>query len=133
MATDVVVGAVAAEPQAQAVEQHQEQRPFWLRHEADPIRIYGLGVELAAGALVLWLDPFTGQNRFHGFLSAADALLQLQRQLGPATPLIVVWDERPFDDDIPFVEEDFIITKAKAPDGIDCGDRRHTRLETGTT
>jgi hypothetical protein len=116
MATSVAVSTVARDSQVRTIAPHQEQRPFWLQHEADPTLIYGLGVELAAGALVVWLDPYSGHNRFTGFLSAGDALLQLQRQFGPATPLIVVWDERPVDDDTPFVEEELTITKARVAD-----------------
>jgi hypothetical protein len=110
------MATIEAKHHPEVVAQLQKQRPFWLKHEADPCRIYALGVELAAGALVLWLDPHTEQHRFSGFLSAGDALLQLQREFGPTTPLIVVWDERPMEDDIPFVEEELTITKARAAD-----------------
>jgi hypothetical protein len=96
---------------------HDWQRPFWLQPESDPTCVYGLGVELDAGALVTWLDQSTGRIRFAGFLSAADALLQLQRQFGRRVPLIIVWDDRPIEPDVPFMEEEIVLTKAKQSDG----------------
>jgi hypothetical protein len=105
---------MATKPQDQAVEPHTEQRPFWLTHEKDaPIHKYALGIETDTGALVVWLDPRTGHNRFGSFLSAGHTLLQLQQELGPYAPLILVWDERPIEDDIPCREEEIVLNKAK--------------------
>jgi hypothetical protein len=90
------------------------QRPFWIRNETDPPHIYALGVELDAGALIVSPDPYTCYCRFQAFPSPADALVWLRREVGPRTPLVLAWDERPLDWDVPFSEEEVPFVKPAA-------------------
>jgi hypothetical protein len=90
------------------------QRPFRLQHDDEPAHVYGLGAELDDAALLLTPNPYTGYPTFHRFVSPGEALLWLQAELGGAIPLILVWDERPIEKDIPFVEEDVDLVKPLA-------------------
>jgi hypothetical protein len=102
------------DPHGRAAALNGGQRPFRLQHAADSVRVYALGAELQDAALLLAPDPYTGYPRFHAFVSAGEALLWLQRELGTATPVILVWDERPLETDIPFVEDDVELVKPRA-------------------